>query len=93
MKKITYYCDVCGKELKPLSIYRGLMKISASDFHQGTYQVIFNTDQNDGHVIAPYVVQQNIEICTECKNKILLGKVLYGSGAQGYNTYHFEEEK
>ena len=53
-------------------------------------QVIFETDQTDGITSKPYLENIKLDLCENCKNKILNGNYLYAYGAQGYNTYYFK---
>ncbi|RJE47688.1 hypothetical protein A7K50_03305 [Dehalobacter sp. MCB1] len=64
-------CDVCKVEIltTPKTI---------------KYPVIFHTDQTEGRYSKPYISIENIDICEDCANKILM---LDGWGAQGLNEY------
>ena len=73
---IKYYCDICKKEV--------------STFTTVNYPVIFTTEQDEGRSVTPYVSQERLEICSECKDKLLK---LKASGCQGYNQYTIVGEK
>lgn len=62
-------CDVC-KLNKPVTEIK--------------YPVVFHTDQTEGRATAPYISMQSLDVCEECKPKILM---VHGWGAQGYNEY------
>ncbi len=62
-------CDIC-KEEKDTAVIN--------------YPVIFYTDQCEGRCCEPYISQEKIDVCKDCKNKICL---LNGWGAQGHNEY------
>jgi hypothetical protein len=53
--------------------------------------VIFTTDQTEGRSKSPYLSLEEFDICENCYNKILSGKMIFAFGAQGYNTYYFKE--
>lgn len=71
-----HYCDICKKECAPLS-----KKI----------QVIFESDQTDGAFCLPYLELADIDLCSDCLNKLLGGKCIFATGAQGYNQYYFKK--
>ena len=75
MKKMIeqYFCDICKKEAAITSV---------------NYPVIFHTDQTDGRAQKPYISQEKIDVCDECRKRLLM---LDGWGAQGYNKYEFRE--
>lgn len=70
MVEITkkYYCDLCEKE--GATTYRTLAK--------------FNTEQNEGRMVTPYITSTNIDLCDGCLKKVV---VLNGEGAQGNNRF------
>ena len=74
---IEYYCDIC--------------KTKVSNLITINYPVLFTTEQDEGRSVnTPYVSQERLEICSECKNKIIK---LRASGCQGYNQYTIVGEK
>lgn len=77
MRKVIeeYYCDVCGDTANK--------NINTT--------VVFITEQTEGRDCEPYLDNKNIDICTSCLKEILKGKMLFGSGAQGYNSYWFKK--
>ena len=80
MKKETYFCDVCEKQVP-------------AKLEEKKIQVIFHTEQTEGRGVKPYLSDQKIEICDDCYGKILKGNYLHGTGAMGYNKYGFRDAK
>lgn len=80
MKKTIdqYFCDICGNMTKE------------DGLHRIKYPVIFHTDQTEGRASRPYISLKDIELCHHCFGKALK---IHGVGAQGHNTYSFEEEE
>ncbi len=74
MKKTVeqYFCDVCKKEAVTVPI---------------NYPVIFHTDQTEGRGCSPYISQEKLDVCDECRKHMLL---LHGWGAQGCNDYELK---
>lgn len=82
MKKEIYYCDICQKEAgSPRS-----RDLSAEE----TFQVIFTTEQNEGRSTESYLEYKKIDICENCRNRILIGEALFAEGAMGHNKYYFK---
>jgi len=77
MKKEIYSCDVCKKE---------------TEVKKERIQVIFTTEQDEGRSTEPYLSDQNIDICKDCKKTVLEGKYIYASGAMGFNEYWFKRK-
>ena len=74
--EIIRRCDVCG----------------AQNAKQIELDVIFTTEQTEGRSCKPYLKRNKIDICDECKDKILKGGVyIHAAGAQGYNKYFFKK--
>lgn len=71
---IEYSCDVCCKK---------------AETKKESIQVVFTTEQTEGRQCEPYLSIQKIDICQDCKDRILKGDMLFGAGAQGYNRYVF----
>ena len=71
MKKTIeqYFCDLCYKE---------------SDVQKIKFPVVFHTEQTEGRSCDPYVSMQDIDMCGECRRKVLS---IHGYGAQGLNRY------
>lgn len=67
------HCDLCKKEADIIAI---------------KYPVEFLTEQTEGRNCKPYISYQDIDVCEECKSKIL---VVQGWGAQGFNNYIVKE--
>ena len=61
-------CDLCGKE-------------GAKTFHT---LAEFETEQNEGKPVKPYITSTEIELCEECLKKVVL---LKASGAQVNNRF------
>lgn len=76
---LPFFCDVCGEDMKTQN--------------PTMIQVIFHTDQTEGRGVKPYLSNCDIDICESCKNHILNGNYLHGSGAMGHNTYNFTTKK
>ena len=75
MKKTIeqYFCDVCN---------------SQEDIVNVEYPVIFHTDQTEGRIREPYISYVKIDLCKECRNKLLR---LDAWGAMGHNSYKIRE--
>ena len=54
-------------------------------------QVIFLTEQTESKSSKPYITQEKLDICQKCIQKICKGQVIYGYGAQGFNTYELKD--
>lgn len=54
-------------------------------------QVIFETNQTDGRSCKPYLSNEKVDLCTNCRQKILDNNYLHAYGAQGHNTYYFKK--
>ena len=76
MKTIIESCDLCKKE---------------TEIKEENIQVIFITEQTEGRSITPYLSLEKFDICENCMDKILRGNYVFGYGAQGHNSYYFEE--
>jgi hypothetical protein len=74
MEKTTYACDIQDCKNVP-------------EHKKKSIQVIFTTDQTEGRSVAPYLSIETIDICQHCLDIVLKGNYVYGSGAQGHNTY------
>ena len=70
--------------------YNKCHKILTSEIFKKTkMSVIFTTEQNEGRTVEPYLENVEIDLCADCKKRILNANVLYGRGAMGYNEYYF----
>lgn len=78
MKTVTHTCDVgaCG---------------NSKDVREIVMTVIFLTDQTEGRSCSPYLAGEKFDICPKCLERVLDGNMIYGSGAQGANTYFFKK--
>lgn len=81
MKEIieNIYCDICHEKAT----------------EHKNIQIIFNTNQTDGYPCKPYIDDSHnwpLDLCDKCLKKILDGKYVFATGAQGYNTYYFKEK-
>lgn len=79
MRSEVVLCDVCG-----VSNAKGLVMESIK------ISVIFTTEQTEGRPIDPHLSIEKVDLCQGCLDKILQGNMLFGSGAQGNNTYQFK---
>jgi hypothetical protein len=79
MREELYKCDVCNRECGA----RGSMEPKR--------QVIFTTEQDEGRSVDPYLELVEIDICPECKKRVLRGEAIYAQGCMGYNRYYFEK--
>ena len=78
MKKEIYICDICEEEAgSPRS-------------GQGSVQVIFLTETNEGQATKPYFQLVNIDWCEQCRTRALSGEAIFAEGAMGYNKYFFK---
>lgn len=77
MEKKTTYCDVCAAETK---------------LKPEKITVIFTTEQEEGRSCDPYLEIFKLDLCKTCKESVLKGNALYGSGAQGYNKFNFKNQ-
>lgn len=57
IKKTIITCDLCGSE--------------DTNCINVNYPVIYTTSKTDGISYKPYIEQVEIDICTDCKNKVL----------------------
>ena len=75
MKIEKHVCDIkdCSNESKYVDI---------------KMQVIFSTEQTEGRSVKPYFSSVQIDICEDCKGKIIEScKYIKASGAMGHNEY------
>lgn len=73
------YCDICGDlEIKE---------------KQKSFQVIFTTEQNEGRSCEPYLEDARLDLCEQCRNRVLEGDAIFAQGAMGYNNYYFKKKK
>lgn len=80
-EKIEYTCDIdkCGQFCLP---------------GKDQLQVIFTTEQNEGRPRDRYLHSfYTLDLCDDCKKHLLKGNYVCAYGAQGYNTYYFENPK
>lgn len=79
MRKEHYICDICKKEGNKITN------------HGQKMTVVFTTEQNEGRSTEPYFDTVVIDICEPCRTKLIEGKMLFASGAMGYNDYRFKD--
>ncbi len=80
-QKTLYKCDICSEE-----------SFNDHDFIIGEKrQMIFTTEQTEGHNVSHYLTFQPLDTCKPCLSRIVKGEPLFGSGAMGYNTYWFNK--
>ena len=70
-------CDLCKKTV-----------VRKSEIHSVRIPVKFLTEQTEGRSVEPYIVLENLDLCFKCLEK---ATTLSAIGAQGYNTYKFEQ--
>lgn len=70
-------CDICKKTTNDEKRIRSVQ-----------IPVTFLTEQTEGRAVAPYISIQNLDLCATCLKKVA---ILTATGAQGYNTYRFNE--
>ena len=51
-------------------------------------QVIFRTEQNEGTPINGSLSIEKLDICKDCYEKLISGKIINAYGAQGFNKYY-----
>ena len=68
-------CDICNHKNKEIKEVK--------------LDVIFTTEQTEGRGVEPYLQRKTLDICDPCKEHILKGNYIFGSGAMGFNTYGF----
>ena len=79
MKKQTfsYFCDICKKQ------------VEESELLTVKYPVVFVTEQNEGHIVEPYISQEEIDMCPDCTYSVLK---LGATGCMGFNKYYIKED-
>jgi hypothetical protein len=78
MKKTTieYSCDICtSKENVKAEL---------------DIPVVFTTEQTEGRSCPHYLKFYKLDVCLKCYGIVLSGKIPFGSGAMGHNTYSFK---
>ena len=83
MIEFVIKCDVCSAEIQ-----KSNKKIESE---KKIFQVIFITEQAEGMSCDPYLSDQKLDVCKSCESEMLKGKMIYGSGAMGYNKYFFRD--
>ena len=63
-------CDLCGAQ--------------CDDVVSITYPVVFLTEQTEGHPCKPYIDMTDIDVCQDCKKRILM---VNATGCMGFNEY------
>lgn len=81
MKVEEIFCDVCGK------------KIEKPKAEKARIQFIFTTETTEGRGVEPYLSSGEVDICEGCIERRVSGESLFASGAQGHNTYYFQEDE
>ena len=79
---VTITCDVCGREMwsgRPDSNERP---------RKLDFLVWFDTEQDEGRGVKPYLGRASMNLCDECADK---GIRIHACGAMGHNDYHIEE--
>lgn len=67
-------CDLCGKQ--------------NDDVMSIKYPVVFLTEQNEGYSCNPYIDMTDIDVCEDCKKRILM---VNATGCMGVNEYEVVE--
>lgn len=89
-------CDVCDKE-----VYVGTVKTGVDEYttvgqiipmlpRKEPIGVVFITNQSTGRNCEPFLTIEHMYICDSCRNEIISGKQLFGSGANGFYHYWFK---
>lgn len=79
----TVICDVCGQEKEWAE--------SGWSAEGAAIMVVFTTEQTEGRSVSPYLSNAKIDLCGSCLRTMLDGKMIFASGAMGYNTYWFKK--
>ena len=79
MKEINVICDIC--------------KTKTNSYHSDLeLQVIFLTDQTGSGSTEPYLYNVVIDICLDCKDKILKGNYVFAAVAYGCKNFFFRKQ-
>lgn len=57
-RQVTYYCDLCGKEIS-----------GADHYHFNQFPVVTDCDWNDGIPMREYIEYVNADFCPDCMLK------------------------
>ena len=77
MKKEIKECDISNREHN-----------ADTEIRTYTMDVVFTTEQNEGRATSPYIDNVTLELCSACRNEILIKrKMITAVGAMGYNKY------
>ena len=60
---------------------------STKDVKKEKIPIAFTTEQTEGRSITPYLTFEQMDICTDCLQRIVLDLPLTGHGAMGNNEY------
>lgn len=76
MAKVEYHiCDIHGCQ-------------NRAEIKNQPMQVVFTTEQTEGTLIEPYLLNVSLDLCGECLEKIVSERrYIEGAGAQGHNVY------
>ena len=79
MKIETYRCDIdnCNNDVDTIGM---------------SVQVIFTTDQTEGRPTINHFSTDKLDLCNDCKGRLLNGNYIFAHGAQGCNTYYFKTD-
>ena len=74
-KVVGYYCDIegCGESVKPEAVRE--------------YDVVFETEQNEGRSTEPYFSADELYLCDEHTKEVLRLTPIKVTGAMGFNKY------
>ena len=60
--------------------------------HKEIYlKVTFHNEQTEGRGCEPYLSDEKLDLCGTCYSKLISLMPIQGEGAQGYNTYEFND--
>lgn len=76
---VTVTCDLCGKQVE--HVEKGKRQTKPI-----SYPVYFMYSESDGYTKSPHVSNIDLDICDECRDKVLM---VLGYGA--YGKYEFEK--
>lgn len=68
-----YTCDLCGKE---------------GDTYRVEYPVVFHTDATEGRPCKPHIERRSVDMCIECKAKVLM---IQAENSMGQTIYRFRD--
>ena len=81
---LTVSCDVCGKPFWT----KGMDEYSDEGRPKPVKTAVwFETEQDEGRAVKPYIETVEIDLCPECAEKAIRIRAV---GAMGFNEYRIE---